>query len=85
MSLTQPAQDPQTTDSHGEGPALLAPTVRDFFPELSDSELNEVGETLNEYYAVVLRVYGRLRQENPDIIDELMKNRRMEGKVDSLT
>jgi hypothetical protein len=84
MSLTHAARDPQTTNSHGDGPAIQAAKVRDLFPDLSDSELREIGETLNRYYAVVLRVYGRLRQENPEIIDELMKNRRMEGKVDSL-
>ena len=84
MSLTHAAEDSQKTNSNGDDPVLRTSTLRDFLPELSDSELNDVGETLNKYYAVVLRVYERLRQENSEIIDELMKNRRMKGKVDSL-
>jgi hypothetical protein len=80
MSLTHAAQEPRTTDSQDGAPAFQAP---DPFPRCSDGELNQVDESLSGYYAVVLRVYQRLKQENPEIIDELMKNRRMEGKVDS--
>ena len=84
MSSTHAAQDPQTTDSQRDTPALQAPELRDPFPGGSDGEVSQVDELLNGYYAVVLRVYQRLKQENPEIIDELMKNRRMKGKVDSL-
>jgi len=53
------------------------------FPSLSDDELNEVVETLDGYCAVVWRIYERLKRERPEVIDELMRNRRMEAKVDS--
>jgi hypothetical protein len=84
MSLTHPAQDPRTPDSQGDNAAPQAPELHALFPGGSDDELNQVDEFLNGYYAVVLRVYQRLKQENSEIIDELMKNRRMKGKVDSL-
>ena len=83
MSLTHPAQDPRTPDSQGDTAAPQAPELHALFPGGSDDELNQVDELLNGYYAVVLRVHARLRQEQPEIIDEFMKNRRMEGKVDS--
>jgi len=57
--------------------------LRALFPNLSDHELNEVAETLDGYCAVVWRIYERLKRERPEVIDELMRNCRMEGKVDS--
>jgi hypothetical protein len=84
MSLAHAAQDPKATKPLGGVSALKPFKLGELFPGLSAAELNEVAETLNGYYGVVFRIYQRLSDERPEIIDELMKNRRMKGKVDSL-
>jgi hypothetical protein len=58
-------------------------TLRDLFPNVSDRELEEIGETLHGHCAVVWRIYERLEREHPEIIDDLMKSSSMKGKVDS--
>ena len=60
-----------------------ATTLRALFPKLSDDELNRVAGTLYAYCRTVLSIYERLKREHPEVIDELMRNRRMIGKVDS--
>ena len=57
--------------------------LRGLFPELSEDEFKDVAETLNRYCSTVWRIYERLKQEHPEVIDELMRNRTMKAKVDS--
>jgi len=58
-------------------------TLNDLFPDANDEEINEVAEILHGYCAVVWRIYERLERERPDVIDGLMKNSNIKGKVDS--
>jgi hypothetical protein len=58
-------------------------TLRDLFPNVSDRELEEIGEILHGYCAIVWRIYERLEREHPEVVDELMKNRSINLKVDS--
>lgn len=38
-------------------------TVRDLYPEMSDSELSEAEANLKRFVAVLVRIYDRLRSE----------------------
>jgi hypothetical protein len=58
-------------------------TLPDLFPDMTDQEINEIADILHGYCAVVWRIYERLEREHPEIIDDLMKTRSMNGKVDS--
>jgi len=60
-----------------------AHTLRVLFPNLPEAQLGELTETLHGYCAIVWRIYERLARERPEVIDELMRNRRIGGKVDS--
>jgi hypothetical protein len=53
------------------------------FPGASEEQLKDIAETLHGYCATVWRIYERLEREHPDLIDELIRNRSMKGKVDS--
>jgi hypothetical protein len=57
--------------------------LHDLFPNLSDRELEEIADVLHQYCTIVWRIYERLEQEQPEVIDGLMKNRSMKTKVDS--
>lgn len=75
-----------TTQSDTEGnpgTGKQPPQLRALFPTVSDKQLSEIEETLDAYCAIVWRVYERLERERPETIDELMRNRRIKGKVDS--
>jgi len=52
-------------------PAQERPSLRDLFPDLSDEQLKEVGETLHGYLEVAWRIYERLEREQPDFFDRL--------------
>ena len=52
-------------------PAQEHPSLRDLFPDLSDEQLKEVGETLHGYLEVAWRIYERLEREQPDFFDRL--------------
>ena len=43
----------------------------------------ELDEVLTAFCETMFRIYERLEREQPEVIDELMRNRRMETKVDS--
>ena len=58
-------------------------TLRDLFPNETEEGLGRIAEFLHGYCAVVWRIFERLEQEHPEIIDELLKARSMKGKVDS--
>jgi hypothetical protein len=58
-------------------------TLRQLFSGVSEKELDEITDVLHGYLAVAWRVYERLEREHPEVIDALMENRRMKGKVDS--
>lgn len=58
-------------------------TLRELFPDVSEKQLEEIAEFMSEYFAVMWRIYERLEQEHPEVIDSLMKNRTMKAKVDS--
>ncbi len=60
-----------------------AEKLRILFPHLNDAARNEVAEVLHGYCAIAWRINERLAREHPDVIDELMQNRRMKVKVDS--
>ena len=53
------------------------------FPNLPENAVKGIAETLHGYCAIVWRIYERLKQERPELIDELMRSRKMKGKVDS--
>jgi hypothetical protein len=67
-------------EMHGNAPVEK---LRPLFPNLPEAELSGLAETLNGYCAIAWRVYERLRRERPALIDELMRSRKMKGKVDS--
>ncbi len=53
------------------------------FPGLAEDQLNEVEETIEGYCTTVWCIYERIERERPGLIDELMRNRSIKGKVDS--
>jgi hypothetical protein len=57
--------------------------LRSLFPHLWDDQLQSVEETLRAYCTTSWRIFERLEREHPELIDELMKARRMKVKVDS--
>ena len=58
-------------------------TLREVFPDQDDEQVERIAEFLHSYCAVVWRIFERLEREHPEVIDELLKDRRMKGKVDS--
>jgi hypothetical protein len=78
-SIEERVVRPNENDA-GTGEAM---TLRALFPKLSDEELKRVADTLYGYCRTVLSIYERLKRDQPEVIDELMRNRRMKGKVDS--
>ncbi len=66
-----------------EIPADPRPSLATLFPGLDEARLKQVDETMYAYCATIWRIYERLERERPEIIDELMRNRRMKTKVDS--
>jgi hypothetical protein len=75
-----------TAQSKGEESSAhekQASKLRALFPTISDKQRGDIEETLHTYCAVVWRIYDRLERERPEIIDELIRNRRIKGKVDS--
>jgi hypothetical protein len=65
------------------GDVSLTTSLHELFPKLSDEELKSVASTLNNYCATVLRIYERIKREQPNVIDELMQSRTIKTKVDS--
>jgi hypothetical protein len=57
-------------------------TLHDLFPDLSEEESREIAETLHSYCATVWRIFERLEHERPEIIDDFLRARRMNTKVD---
>ena len=80
MSGANPQTPPQKQDIQYERTVV---TVRTLLPQLSDAQLNDMKHILDGYCATVWRIYERLEQECPDVLDELTGSRRMKGKVDS--
>jgi hypothetical protein len=76
----QSAGAPQTNVNEVSG---QAEKLRALFPHLPADQLNDVAETLHGHCAIAWRIYERLQREHPEVIDELMRNRTMKGKVDS--
>ena len=58
-------------------------TLRELFPDQTEEQIERIGEFLHAYCAVVWRIFERLEREHPEVIDELVQARTMEGKVDS--
>jgi len=58
-------------------------TLRELFPDVKEKQLEEIAEFMSGYFAVMWRIYERLEQEHPEVIDSLIKNRTMKAKVDS--
>ena len=44
-------------------------TIRHLFPELNDSQLHAVQETLHSYLNALWQIYERLRRERPEVFD----------------
>jgi hypothetical protein len=44
-------------------------TIKELYPELDDAQLSEAEENLRAYFAVVWRIYSRLKREQPEIFD----------------
>ena len=57
-------------------------TLHELFPAVGEEQLEEIAEVLHGYCAVVWRIYERLEREHPAVIDEFIKSRSMELKVD---
>lgn len=57
-------------------------TLRDLFSDVDDQCLEEIAEVLHGYCVVVRRIYERLERERPEVIDDILKNGRMNSKVD---
>ncbi len=58
-------------------------TLRDLFSEFTEEQLSQVAEVLDGYFEVSWRIYERLGRERPEIIDDLVRSRKMKAKVDS--
>ncbi len=79
------AYSDSNSDAESASAKRSSPTknLRELFPGLPENEVQDIAETLHSYCAIVWRMYERLSRECPELIDELMRNRRMKGKVDS--
>jgi hypothetical protein len=51
-------------------------SIRKLFPNLPEKELEEVREVFDDYLSVIWRIYERLEQENPEILDKLIEEKR---------
>lgn len=45
------------------------PTIRDLFPELNKEKLKEAEQNFNEFLKVTWRIYERLRDDHPELLD----------------
>lgn len=52
----------------------LKPTIRDIFPELGQHELTEAEQGLNQYLALVLRIFEHQESETYPQADLLTQN-----------
>lgn len=75
-------RDLQTGNAHDRS-GHETHALRTLFPILSEGQLSDVAEVLDGYCEIAWRIYERLEREQPEAIDELMRNRRMRLKVDS--
>lgn len=48
-----------------------APTIRELYPNLSEKELAEAEENLDQYLLVILRIFERLERESEDTAENL--------------
>jgi len=55
----------------------------DLFPDKNVAEIDGIARVLHGHCEVMSRIYTRLERERPQIIDDLMKSRSMNVKVDS--
>lgn len=51
--------------------------LRKLYPDYTDEELAEAGETLSRYVGVVRRIYERLKRENPDLLTRELLNAKL--------
>ena len=58
-------------------------TLRDLFPGETEEQIERIADFLHGYCTTIWRIYERPELEHPEVIDALMKNRSMKGKVDS--
>jgi hypothetical protein len=54
-----------------------APTIRDLFPSLPDDKLAQIEDAVEQYLALVIRIYERIRSDPM----EYAKFRRLTGKT----
>lgn len=71
-------------DEHDSKPAKAVVTLRTLFGDVSADHLREIEETLHAFCSTAWRIYERLERERPEVIDEVIQNRRINAKVDSL-
>jgi hypothetical protein len=71
-------QDMDECDNKNKRVALVR-----LFPGLAEDQLKAVEDTIDGYCTTVWRIYERLERERPGLIDELMRNRSIKGRVDS--
>jgi hypothetical protein len=58
---------------------MKAPTLRDLFPTLNNDQLQEVEEMIDEYLALVVRIYERIiREKGHDGFRRMLKDARKE-------
>ncbi len=57
--------------------------LRFLFPTIPLKELMEIEEVFSVHCAIVQRIHQRLEREQPEVIDEMIRSRRIETKVDS--
>jgi hypothetical protein len=57
-------------DTVEKKPKAIAVSVSDLFPDLSEEQLNEVRETLDDYCKLLLQIFERLERERRGDFDD---------------
>jgi len=52
-------------------------TIQDVYPDFTPEEQAEAEYNLREYAFLVWRIYQRVKDENPEVLTEILKNDRV--------